>query len=134
MVIPLLSMFSYIRLYLWCINCSILLESLLFYFRFNSLACPSMRATVSEDVYSTYCTMIWLSWPLVDYFRYVFFHVLFIYIISLFHITLFFVVSVLLIVLYSFLYCSTMCLYVLNPVLWFPHTNYVRFVFTSSCL
>jgi hypothetical protein len=37
---------------------------------------------------------------------------------------------------YSFLCCSIMCLYVLSSVLWcllwFPHKNDVRFIFTSS--
>ena len=39
---------------------------------------------------------------------------------------------------FSFLCCPIMCLYVLSSVLWcplrFPHTNDVRFVFSSSCL
>ena len=36
--------------------------------------------------------------------------------------------------LFSVLCSPIMCLYVLGSVLWFPHTNDVRFVFTSSCL
>jgi hypothetical protein len=36
--------------------------------------------------------------------------------------------------MFSFLCCPIMCLYVLICVLWCPHTNDVRFVFTSSCL
>ena len=41
-------------------------------------------------------------------------------------------------ILFSFLSCPIVCLYVLSSVLWcplrYPHKNYVRFVFTSSCL